>query len=441
MENKSVMICLERLDIGGVETAVFNQAIVLHRLGYKVVILAKNGIYTKKLEDKGIVCIDFSFELENNFNMEKMTKIAEIISEYHINEVHIEQFPCILSVVPACIISKVPYVAYSHAGTEEVFEWYMNTFNLYEDVFKFFFQNAYKVVTITEASKKNLIDLFKLNEKQIVVNKNSIDFFELEEIKLKPVNSIQNMLIVSRISKEKVTSIKNAIELFFEYSSKVGNTKLTIIGDGECRCEIEEYIRNYNTNQCEVNMIGAKNNVMEYINDNDVVIGMGRCILEAISMKKIAIISGYTNLIKIIGQDNIILTSKENFTDRASEPASKEDIVKQLQNLTKEEIENIVNTNYEYIHENFDIEKNIYTIGKKVEIEEQIKSVFALANSIQAKRIQLQLEENIDKQKIEQMKQEEMYDKEKICSLEKELKEVYNSKRWKFTEKISKIFH
>ena len=46
---KNVLICLERLDIGGVETFVLNQATVLLSKGHTVVILAKKGLYTEKL--------------------------------------------------------------------------------------------------------------------------------------------------------------------------------------------------------------------------------------------------------------------------------------------------------------------------------------------------------------------------------------------------------
>lgn len=48
MINKTILICLEKLDIGGVETSVYNQSIAFKEKGYNVVVLAKNGIYTEK---------------------------------------------------------------------------------------------------------------------------------------------------------------------------------------------------------------------------------------------------------------------------------------------------------------------------------------------------------------------------------------------------------
>ena len=39
--------------------------------------------------------------------------------------------------------------------------------------------------------------------------------------------------------------------------------------------------------------------------DNDIVIGLDRCILEAIATKRIAVISGYENITEIVTKDNI----------------------------------------------------------------------------------------------------------------------------------------
>lgn len=70
--NKNILICLNKLDIGGIETAVVNQVDELLDRGYKVVILAKEGIYTRQVEEKGAVCIDFKFELTERLRPSKI---------------------------------------------------------------------------------------------------------------------------------------------------------------------------------------------------------------------------------------------------------------------------------------------------------------------------------------------------------------------------------
>ena len=104
---KNILICLEALNIGGVETFVVNQASVLLSKGHTVVILAKEGLYTEKLKQEGATCIDFTFELGEKLYPDKIKEIQEIIEKYKINEVHINQFPCILSAMRTiyCIFS------------------------------------------------------------------------------------------------------------------------------------------------------------------------------------------------------------------------------------------------------------------------------------------------------------------------------------------------
>ncbi len=63
--NKNVLICLNHFDIGGLETAVLNQTKELISRGYKVVILAKEGIYSDIARKEGAICIDFEFEMQD----------------------------------------------------------------------------------------------------------------------------------------------------------------------------------------------------------------------------------------------------------------------------------------------------------------------------------------------------------------------------------------
>ena len=51
---KRILICLERLDIGGVETAVITQAREYKRRGYEVTLIAKSGCYSEILKKKDL---------------------------------------------------------------------------------------------------------------------------------------------------------------------------------------------------------------------------------------------------------------------------------------------------------------------------------------------------------------------------------------------------
>ena len=80
MKNKAILICLEKLGVGGVETSVYNQSLAFKEKGYNVVVLAQKGIYTEKLEAKGITCIEFEFKLGNEIDAAKTKHKAYILT-------------------------------------------------------------------------------------------------------------------------------------------------------------------------------------------------------------------------------------------------------------------------------------------------------------------------------------------------------------------------
>ena len=308
---KNILICLEALNIGGVETFVVNQASVLLSKGHTVVILAKEGLYTEKLKQEGAICIDFTFELGEKLYPDKIKEIQEIIEKYKINEVHINQFPCILSAMPACIFSNVPYIAYSHVGVDNVFDWFMDRFEIYNYMFEVYFNNAYKIITIKEEAKNKLIERFHVPGEKIEIIYNSINYEMVDYIRKEEKNQKTRILLVSRLSNDKKDSLYNGINLFKAYKSRIKEANLMIIGSGEMQSELEEYIKNNNIKDVEFK--GPSSNVLEYINNADIVLGLGRCILEAIAMKRLTIILGHKELKGIVTPDNVQSACQGNF--------------------------------------------------------------------------------------------------------------------------------
>ena len=214
MKNKAILICLEKLGVGGVETSVFNQSLAFKEKGYEVIVLAQKGIYTEKLTSKGITCIDFEFNLGNEIDIDRTSQIVEIIKKYNVGQVHIHQFPCLLSAFPACIITNTPYLAFVHSRLTNDFDWYINTFSLYKRLFKFYFDNAYKIITLNYGAIELNTKYFNTNKEKYKVLKNSISFNEY--ISNTEVIDINNFMVISRIAPEKIIPIQNGIKLFIE---------------------------------------------------------------------------------------------------------------------------------------------------------------------------------------------------------------------------------
>ena len=81
----NILISLEVLDIGGVETFVCNQSLAMKKKGYNVYTLSRKGVFTEILQNQGINCIEFDFVDKSYYDWDKINQILEIFEKYSYN--------------------------------------------------------------------------------------------------------------------------------------------------------------------------------------------------------------------------------------------------------------------------------------------------------------------------------------------------------------------
>ena len=469
--SKSILVCLNKLDIGGVETAVINQTIELLERGYNVVILSKNGIYTEKMVAKGAICIDFDYELTDGYDLKRAERIEKIIKEYGITQIHIHQFDCITSCFPAALNTNTPYVAFVHTGIMGTYDWFEEHFISYKTVYNLYFNMAYRIVAITEKAKNENQSKYNVDDSKYIIINNSINFDKklIENNNIPQI--IKNFLIVSRLAPEKINSIKNAINVFRMYNKINKESHLTIVGTGEIEKEILEEIEDIKPN---TTFLGARDDVIDIMLQNDVVIALDRCILEAIGAKRIAVISGYQSLKGIVTYENIEKAAKCNFSGDNLEEESIDNILNSLKQLKKEEIEKLVNQNFQFALDNLNSKKNVYVIedvldklniDKKIYFQNQeilFKEIAECKKKqeeiyFEVKEAQKYFEKQLEnkekeceelKHEIQKLKLLNQKNQEKINSgcknydkIKNELEEITDSKRWKISNNIANIIN
>lgn len=446
---KNIMICLEKMDIGGIETSVLNQALEYKRRGIKPIIVASKGIYVDILKENNIDFEEIEFTLENNIDMKKAQKMMDLIDKYNVEQVVINQLPCILSVLPACIIKNIPYVAYVHTSLKVIqddninmYNWYEKTYPIYKDLLKVYFQNAYKIIAISKIAGDYVIDRYQVSKNKLQVLFNSIDLNLYRSTKKE--NKKEKWVVISRLYNEKEQSIKNAIDIFNYYDN--ANKTLTIVGDGNKKEELEEYVREKESKD-KITFVGARNDVKDIIDENDVVLGVDRVILEALAMKKIAVLIGYDKPKQIITKNNIEIEANEGFCGASLASLSIHEIARKIKidNINTEE-------NYQYVKENLTIQKNIYLVEPEMQKYENVNSeIWKLIEKMQIEKITLeeklnQKQESGSNRQIEELqaKLEQMQIELERIKIEndknfQELQSLYNSKRFKIVNKIANI--
>ena len=302
---KNILLCNNAMGIGGVETVILNQVMAFTKKGYNVYVTAGKGIYSDKIEELGGKFIEFDYPEENEINETRINKLVKIIKENQISEIHIHKYQCVPTTMIAAFITQTPYFAYEH-GIRDTKKYYTWNYPLYKTVFPIYFSNAYKIIAITPRVAEITQKEYGISPEKYEIIHNGIDFEEYMNKTPNYVASLNNIYIISRISEEKLFTILSGVDIFKKILKNNSNATLSIIGDGEKLETLEKYLEKDNllTNG-QAKILGAKNNIKEYLEKADLLLGVDRCVLEAIAMKVPAVITGYEGIKGLISKNNI----------------------------------------------------------------------------------------------------------------------------------------
>lgn len=352
-KQRRILMCLEQLNIGGVETAVLTLSKGYIRAGHKVFVAAKEGIFSSELKKLGIKCFNIEYDIVNNFVLERKEELINFCKENEITEVHFHQYPCVIYWLPVCLELNIPYLAYVHSIIPGTPQWFMKDFPVFRTALPMFFENASKIVCIAENTKNEIEELFHVGENHYKIIPNSLDMDLFKNDKIS--KNIKKFGIVARLSEEKYISITKGIDLFVDYSKKHKGCSLIVVGDGPILDRLKEYVRGNK----DINFVGRTSDVAGFMKKIDAYIGVDRSILEAIASKKLAIVSSYYGNINIVTKDNIEEASLANFSGNNLENDSK--VLDKICNLSMSDYKKIVDSNYLFVNNKYSVDNNIYT--------------------------------------------------------------------------------
>ena len=350
---KRALICLEQLGIGGVETFAITQIEEFVRRGIKCYVLARDGLLSERLKDKrNIKYIEYDFVLKNEIDFDKVKEVEKIIKKYKIDFIYVHQFPCMLYILPCAFKLHVPYVAYLHNVVPGTLEWFMSHYSVFQSLFPIYFENASKIIAITKQVKAEHQELFHLPDEKYMVAKNSLNFSKYPDIEIPKIpKKFKKLLLFGRVSELKRNSILAAID-FYNWCRENYNDKmqLTVVGDGEILDEMKETYKD-----TDILFKGAVSDMKPEIDKADILLGVDRCMLEAVASKKPAIICGYNKNVSLITREKLETCIEENFGGYSLED-DKEEIFRYDIEQLKVSIEEC----YQYIKKELSISNSIF---------------------------------------------------------------------------------
>lgn len=268
-------------------------------------VLWSPGVISDEMKNKGDIVIELNANKKNHVKVIK--ELKEIVEQYRVDVFIVHHASPILHLYMMevkCKYRSLKTIAYAHGLAEVMYR--SNEKKgafLRKKVLQRSLKKADRVVAVSNAVKKSLIDSYKITDNNIEVIYNGVDTgrFVAGHIP-NSVDSLKLIYVGRLIENKGVQTILRAIAMY-ECEAKI---HLTVVGDGDYRQSLQELAAELKIEQ-KVEFLGNQNNVPELLAAADVFLhvplleeGFGITVIEAMACGLICICSRSGALPEII---------------------------------------------------------------------------------------------------------------------------------------------
>lgn len=329
-----ILVVCERFNAGGAETRILTLCRCLRQKGHTVVVASSGGGLVDELIRVGVGHQTVEF-LEWHDIGAHVDRLLSIITSHGIEIAHIHPYASLVPGVLAACQAGIPFVITMHGpfGFSQA-DWHRLPKEGFADLFV---SAAIKrpgtriLASSPEVKYQLLSDMPDIAQNAITVIPNAVDgdLFRASEMAGPP----RKFLIVSRLDPDKIPSIKHGMEAFRTYTRLAGGgCRLAIAGAGQSMAFVQQELRRLDRSlgQGSVTLLGQQNRMWEVIPGYDVVIGMGRVMIEAGMCGRIPVLAGYDGLKGVLCPANLDHFAETNFSGRGVPTVSPETIAQTI---------------------------------------------------------------------------------------------------------------
>ena len=249
--------------LAGAETMCENLTYELVKLGHKVTVISLydyHSAITERLENAG-VNIRYLGK-KRGLDLSMIRKIKRVLKETKADVVHTHLYS-IEYAVPAAILAGIKHRVHTVHNIAE-----KENGRRARKLNKFFFKHCHVVpVALSELIRDSIVREYKLSKDKIPVVFNGIDLSRCIPKTEYSVNGKFKILHIGRFSEQKNhIGLVKAFKLFLD---KHADSELWLIGEGEKKAEIEQYVAE-NDLGASVKFLGLQSNVYGYLHDADI---------------------------------------------------------------------------------------------------------------------------------------------------------------------------
>lgn len=315
MPKATVLMALQGVDIGGVETHVMVLSRHLAEMGYKVVVASAGGVYERELAAMGIRHCKVNLWVKKpRVVIRSLRQIKAILREEQVDLMHaharIPAFVCNM----ASRLTGVPYMTTAHTD-------FVNN-----PLLQLISSWGQKTISVSEDIERHMTREFKVPASRQTVIFNGIDTERFQagleaaglqsELGLGPDS--RNIIYISRLDNEIAGVACQVMDAFEMVAGGYPEAALLLAGGGNREEEVKSRAEaiNRRLGGSRVKILGRRTDIPQLLNLGDLFIGVSRSALEAMACELPVILAGSWGYVGPFGPEIQARLQKDNFTGR-----------------------------------------------------------------------------------------------------------------------------
>ena len=311
----TILMATMGMDIGGAETHILELSIELRRMGFRVLVASRGGVYVDQLEAAGIRHYKLPLHNRKPKNMLASYRgLRRIIIDEKVDIVHgharIPSFLCGL------LHRRLhfPFITTAH--------WVFKT----DGILRYITNWGQKTIAVSNDIKTYLIENYQLPERDISVTINGIDTAKFSEAidasdvarEFSLAEGMTRIVYCSRMDEDRSLVAFQLVKLAPRLSREIENLEIVVVGGGNSFQRLQTLADSVNNQVGRqiVKLTGARTDVNKFVKTGDIFIGVSRAALEAMAAAKPVIVAGNEGYIGIYDEDKLADCIRTNFTCR-----------------------------------------------------------------------------------------------------------------------------
>ena len=263
---KRIAFFIGSLTIGGVEKVLITYINTLANKGFNVACIVCNTSSLDTLLSDKVKLINLGVNRLRN----SILPLSKVLSSNLFDIVVCSNIQTLFIYLVKKMTKSQFYIVTSH-------HFYCNNVETpfyYKILLRFVYNRCDLVLAVSDGIKKELIDVLRVNKQLIDILNNPIDIeyiFESSQETISIFGNNHNLKIVWVGRMNVVKNLELLIETIVDLRNMYNNISLHLIGDGEDRGTLENYVKNRNASDY-IFFYGIKKNPYPFINMSDIVV-------------------------------------------------------------------------------------------------------------------------------------------------------------------------